>query len=223
MFAGLFGSSLKTTMVTPDRALPGREKRPFTLPERHAVLDAPLEGPFPDGAQVIYLGLGCFWGAEKEFWQLPGVISTSVGYQGGYTAHPTYDEVCTGMTGHTEIVRVVYDPQVISDRDVLRAFWESHDPTQGFRQGNDVGTQYRSAIYYTSAQQEELARETHESFQQSLQERGFGAITTQIASAESREDGGVGEFYFAEENHQQYLHKNPGGYCPVHSTGVACA
>ena len=223
MFQGLFGASLRSHMVSPERALAGRPERPFSLPARHRVFDTPLEGPFPDSSHVVYLGLGCFWGAEKELWQLPGVISTAVGYMGGYTPHPLYEEVCSGMTGHTEVVRVVYDPTVISDRNILVHFWESHDPTQGFRQGNDVGTQYRSAVYVTTTDQERLARETLMSFQRALEERGFGRITTQVAWAGSDHEDGVGDFYFAEDYHQQYLVKNPQGYCPVHSTGVACS
>ena len=217
MFDGLFGSSLKTTMVTPERALPGRSEREYALPERHAVLDAPLQWDESDGMHTLYLGLGCFWGAEKEFWRMDGVVTTAVGYQGGYTQNPSYEEVCTGLTGHTEIVKVTYDPTQVSDTDILRAFWESHDPTQGFRQGNDVGTQYRSAVYFTSPEQESAAKSTLESFQSALEASGYGRITTEIKSASD-----AGEFYYAEPYHQQYLFKNPNGYCPVHSTGVAC-
>ncbi|MBI9114708.1 peptide-methionine (S)-S-oxide reductase MsrA [Sanguibacter suaedae] len=218
MFGSLFGSSLKTTMVSPERALSGRPDPVYTVPETHAVLGTPLAGPWPEGTRVVYLGLGCFWGAEKEFWQLPGVVTTAAGYQGGFTPHPTYEEVCTALTGHTEAVMVAYDPTVVSDVDLLRTFWESHDPTQGFRQGNDVGTQYRSAVYWTTPEQEAATRGTLEVFQASLTERGFGQITTDLRSAED-----AGPFYYAEAYHQQYLHKNPNGYCPVHSTGVACS
>jgi len=217
MLEGLFGSSLKTTMVTPERALAGRSERDYPLPARHAVLDAPLQWPEGTEMHTIYLGLGCFWGAEKEFWQMPGVVTTAAGYQGGFTPNPSYEEVCTGLTGHAEIVKVTYDPAVLSDEQILKAYWESHDPTQGFRQGNDVGTQYRSAVYYTSPEQEAAARESLETFQQALAAHGYGRITTEIRSAED-----AGEFYYAEPYHQQYLHKNPNGYCPVHSTGVAC-
>lgn len=216
MFESMFGS-LKSTMVAPERALAGRPSPIYTVPPTHAVLGTPLQGPWPEGTSVLYLGLGCFWGAEKELWQLPGVVTTAAGYMGGYTANPTYEEVCTGQTGHTEAVLVAYDPTVISDTDLLRHFWESHDPTQGFRQGNDVGTQYRSAVYVTTPQQQEVAQATLAAFQSSLSERGFGAITTEVRTAQE-----AGPFYYAEEYHQQYLLKNPNGYCPVHSTGVAC-
>ncbi len=220
MFEGLFGSPMKSTMVSAQSALAGRSEQPFVLPLRHSVLDAPLDVPEDaTGVATIYLGLGCFWGAEKEFWNMPGVITTAVGYQGGYTPHPTYEEVCTGLTGHTEIVKVTYDPSLLSDAQILRAFWESHDPTQGFRQGNDVGTQYRSAVYYTTDSQAQAAAQTLETFQSALVAKGFGAITTEIKPSGAQ---GAGEFYFAEPYHQQYLFKNPNGYCPVHSTGVAC-
>ncbi|MEP7762997.1 peptide-methionine (S)-S-oxide reductase MsrA [Sanguibacter sp. 25GB23B1] len=217
MFGSLFGSSLKTSMVTPERALSGRPEPTYAVPETHVVLGTPLAGLWPTGTQVIYLGLGCFWGAEKEFWQLPGVVTTAVGYQGGYTPNPSYEEVCTAMTGHTEIVMVAYDPAVVSNTELLRTFWESHDPTQGFRQGNDVGTQYRSAVYWTTPEQRDAAEKTLAAFQTKLAERGYGAITTDVRSAED-----AGRFYYAEGYHQQYLEKNPSGYCPVHSTGVAC-
>lgn len=233
MFESLFGGNLKTTMVTADRALAGRTESPMVIPGRHAVLPATLTGPFDPSAHTIYLGLGCFWGAEKEFWQTPGVISTAVGYQGGFTPHPTYEEVCSARTGHTEIVKVVYDPAKISDAAILQKFWESHDPTQGFRQGNDSGTQYRSAVYYTTPEQRDLAVATLASFQDSLAKRGFGAITTEIRPVDSAvdsdneaepgdEQGPAGPFYYAEALHQQYLDKNPNGYCPITSTGVAC-
>lgn len=224
VFEGLFGSSIKSTMVTPQRALVGRDEREFSVPEFHEVLDAPLMGLENDPKlATVYLGLGCFWGAEKEFWRTPGVVSTAVGYQGGYTQNPTYEEVCTGLTGHTEIVKVTYDPSLISDEQILKKFWESHDPTQGFRQGNDVGTQYRSAVFFTTPAQEQAALATLESFQKALERNGFGRITTEIRPSGVGAEGSAGEFFYAEGYHQQYLYKNPNGYCPVHSTGVACA
>ncbi|WP_182114042.1 MULTISPECIES: peptide-methionine (S)-S-oxide reductase MsrA [unclassified Actinotalea] len=204
-------------MVTPERALRGRDAYPYPVPERHAVLGTPLAGPWPTGTQTLYVALGCFWGAEKEMWQLPGVVTTAAGYQGGYTPFPTYEEVCTGMTGHTEAVLVAYDPTVLSTTELLRTFWTLHDPTQGFRQGNDVGTQYRSAIYPTTPEQAAAALATREAFEPELRRNGYGPITTEIRAAED-----AGRFYYAEEYHQQYLHKVPNGYCPVHSTGVAC-
>lgn len=213
----MFGSRLRTTMVTPEGALRGRDAYPYAVPERHAVLGTPLAGPWPDGTEVIYLALGCFWGAEKEMWQLPGVVTTAAGYQGGYTTFPTYEEVCTGLTGHTEAVLVAYDPTVLSTTELLRTFWTLHDPTQGYRQGNDVGTQYRSAVYTTTPEQAEVARATREAFEPELRRNGYGAITTEIRPAAD-----AGLFYYAEDYHQQYLHKVPNGYCPVHSTGVAC-
>ncbi|MDR8407533.1 peptide-methionine (S)-S-oxide reductase MsrA [Nonomuraea sp. 3-1Str] len=208
----LFGGN-KTSMVRPEDALPGRpEETP--APARHAVLDAPIAPPYPEGAQVADFGLGCFWGAERTFWQTPGVITTAVGYQGGYTPNPTYEEVCSGRTGHTEAVRVVYDPSKVSYEDLLKVFWEAHDPTQGMRQGNDVGTQYRSAIYYHSPEQRKAAEGSRESYQKVLSEAGYGDITTELAEA--------GPFFLAEEYHQQYLFKNPGGYCGIGGTGVSC-
>lgn len=203
----------KTEIVSAADALPGRET---TMPtaERHAVLDAPLRGPFPEGTAVAYFGLGCFWGAERAFWQLPGVVSTAVGYQGGSTPNPTYEEVCSGRTGHTEAVQVVYDPARISYEDLLKAFWEGHDPTQGMRQGNDMGTQYRSAIYATSPEQLAAAQASRERYQQALTAAGRGEITTEIADAK--------QFYYAEDPHQQYLHKVPNGYCGLGGTGVSC-
>jgi peptide-methionine (S)-S-oxide reductase len=213
----LFGSRMKSTMVEADRALPGREHRPYPVPSTHAVLGTPLQGPWPEGTEVIYVAMGCFWGAEKEFWQLPGVVSTAVGYQGGTTPNPTYEETCTGRTGHTEAVLVAYDPQRISVTQLLRTFWESHDPTQGYRQGNDVGTQYRSAVYWTTPQQEAAYRATREAFGTSLSEHRFGEITTDGRAASE-----AGPFHYAEDYHQQYLHKVPHGYCPSHGTGVSC-
>ncbi|WP_329426524.1 peptide-methionine (S)-S-oxide reductase MsrA [Streptosporangium sp. NBC_01495] len=208
----LFGKD-KTTMVSPENALPGRPTR-ITAPGRHMVLDAPLAPPYPEGSEIADFGLGCFWGAERIFWQTPGVISTSVGYAGGYTQNPTYEEVCTGQTGHTELVRVVFDPAKVSYEELLRVFWEAHNPTQGMRQGNDVGTQYRSAIYFHSPQQEKSALTSRDAYQKVLTESGYSPITTEIAPA--------GDYYFAEEYHQQYLHRNVNGYCGIGGTGVSC-
>jgi peptide-methionine (S)-S-oxide reductase len=202
----------KTEMVKPERALRGREQRLRVAP-RHTVLPAPLEGPFPGLEQAMF-GMGCFWGAEKKFWQAPGVHSTAVGYAGGYTPNPTYEEVCSGLTGHAEVVRVVFDPAAISYDALLKIFWENHDPTQGMRQGNDVGTQYRSAIYYYNDEQRRAAEASRDAYQQRLRQAGLGAITTEIAPAP--------EFYFAEDYHQQYLDKNPRGYCGLGGTGVSC-
>ncbi|MCF6469313.1 peptide-methionine (S)-S-oxide reductase MsrA [Nonomuraea sp. MG754425] len=208
----LFGGN-KTSMVRPEDALPGRPD-PIPVPARHAVLDAPLAPPYPEGLEIADFGLGCFWGAERTFWQTPGVVTTAVGYQGGYTANPTYEEVCTGLTGHTEAVRVVFDPAQVSYEDLLKIFWEAHDPTQGMRQGNDVGTQYRSAIYYHSPEQQQAAEASRESYQRVLKAAGYGDISTEIAPA--------GPFYNAEDYHQQYLFKVPNGYCGIGGTGVAC-
>jgi peptide-methionine (S)-S-oxide reductase len=205
----------KTEIVTPDRALPGRAERPFGLAERHRVLDAPLVTEVvPDGLEVAVFGLGCFWGAEEIFWRIPGVWSTSVGYAGGSTPNPSYEEVCSGLTGHTEAVRVVFDPAVVSYADLVRAFYEVHDPTQGMRQGNDVGTQYRSAIYWTTDAQRQAAEASRDVYQRELAASGYGPITTEIAEA--------GPFYYAEDYHQQYLAKNPFGYCGLGGTGVSC-
>ncbi len=214
----LFGSALRSTMVEPERALPGRDGYAYEVPTTHVVLGTPLAGPWPEGTATISLALGCFWGAEKELWQVPGVVTTAVGYQGGFTPFPTYEEVCTGLTGHTETVLVAYDPDVVSHEELLRRFWEAHDPTQGFRQGNDVGTQYRSAIFTTTPEQARAAARTRDLFAPRLARAGYGDITTEIRSAEE-----AGRFYYAEGYHQQYLVKNPNGYCPVHSTGVSCA
>jgi peptide-methionine (S)-S-oxide reductase len=200
-------------MIDPDRALPGRDT-PIPVPERHAVLGNPLTPPFPDGFEQAVFGMGCFWGAEKLFWQAPGVWTTAVGYAGGYTPNPTYQEVCSGSTGHTEVVLVVWDPAKTSLMEMLRIFWEGHDPTQGMRQGNDLGTQYRSAIYYANDEQREAAERSREMFQERLNGSGYGEITTEIAEA--------GPFYYAEDYHQQYLDKNPGGYCGLGGTGVSC-
>ncbi|MEQ7006513.1 peptide-methionine (S)-S-oxide reductase MsrA [Actinopolymorpha sp. B17G11] len=201
-------------MPKPQETLPGRAERPFPVPTTHATLGTPLEGPVPEGYEVAVFGLGCFWGAERLFWQTPGVWSTSSGYAGGTTPNPTYEEVCSGRTGHTEVVRVVFDPERISYAGLLKIFWENHDPTQGYRQGNDVGTQYRSAIYVTSDEQRVAAEASKQAYEKSLAQSGYGAITTEITP--------LGDYYYAEDYHQQYLHKVPNGYCPVHSTGVAC-
>jgi peptide-methionine (S)-S-oxide reductase len=201
-------------MPVPKDALPGRDQRPFEVPSTHATLGTPLEGDIPAGLELAVFGLGCFWGAERLFWETPGVWSTSVGYAGGYTPNPTYEEVCSGRTGHAEVVRVVFDPAKTSYAELLRIFWEAHDPTQGFRQGNDVGTQYRSVIYYTSEAQREAAEASKEMYGKELTRSGYGSVTTEIAP--------LGDFYYAEDYHQQYLHKVPNGYCPIHSTGVAC-
>jgi peptide-methionine (S)-S-oxide reductase len=212
MMGWLFGRD-KTSMVTAETALPGRTT-PIPVPERHAVLDAPLAPPYPPNAEIADFGLGCFWGAERKFWQTPGVITTAVGYQGGHTPNPTYEEVCSGLTGHTEVVRVVYDPARVSYEELLKLFWESHDPTQGMRQGNDVGTQYRSAVYVHTPAQEKSARTSRDAYQQVLTTAGYPTITTEITQAP--------KFYFAEDYHQQYLFKVPNGYCGIGGTGVSC-
>jgi peptide-methionine (S)-S-oxide reductase len=201
-------------MVDEAAALPGRTETLIPIPDQHYVNGQPLAGPWPDGSEVIYVGMGCFWGAERMFWQIPGVYSTFVGYAGGYTPNPTYEEVCSGQTGHTEIVGVVYDPTVITTEQILAVFWEGHDPTQGMRQGNDVGTQYRSAIYTTTPAQLEQALATRDLFQTRLSAAGYAEITTEIRAA--------GDFYYAEPYHQQYLGKNPNGYCGIGGTGVTC-
>jgi peptide-methionine (S)-S-oxide reductase len=203
----------KTSMIAPEDALPGRDT-PLPVSGSHAVLGTPLAPPFPEGIEVAYFGLGCFWGAERAFWTLPGVHTTAVGYQGGYTPNPTYEETCTGRTGHTEAVLVAYDPAKISYEDLLRTFWEGHDPTQGMRQGNDVGSQYRSAIYTTTEAQATAAAASRERYQAALTAAGRGEITTELAPA--------GPFFYAEDYHQQYLHKVPGGYCGLGGTGVSC-
>ncbi|CAO3418057.1 peptide-methionine (S)-S-oxide reductase MsrA [Azospirillum endophyticum] len=202
------------TLPTPEEALPGRSQ-PIPVPEQHHVNGHRLTAPYPPGLEVIDLGLGCFWGAERKFWQVPGVWVTAVGYQGGHTPNPTYEEVCSGRTGHTEAVRVVYDPAMVTAEDLLRVFWESHDPTQGMRQGNDVGTQYRSAVYTHSPAQKAAAEATLAAYQERLAQAGYGPITTEIREAPP--------FYFAEGYHQQYLAKNPNGYCGLGGTGVTCA
>jgi len=202
----------KLQLPRPEEALPGRETR-MPIPDRHFVNDALLDGDF-EGMERALFGLGCFWGAERRFWQVPGVVSTAVGYAGGYTPNPTYEEVCTGRTGHTEVVRVIFDPREVSYGDLLKVFWESHDPTQGMRQGGDVGTQYRSGIYVYDDEQRRIAEESRRSYAASLEAAGYGAITTELAAAPT--------FYFAEDYHQQYLAKNPNGYCGIGGTGVSC-
>ena len=211
---GIFGLH-KTRMITADEALPGRPD-PLRVPDRHEVLGTPLTPPYPAGSQVAEFALGCFWGAERKFWQVPGVITTVVGYEGGFTPNPAYEEVCSGRTGHAEAVRVVFDPAKVSYADLLKVFWESNNPTQGMRQGNDVGTQYRSAIFYGSADQQAAAEESRVAYQKNLSEAGYGEITTEIVPA--------APFYFAEDYHQQYLAdtKNPNGYCGLGGTGVSC-
>jgi peptide-methionine (S)-S-oxide reductase len=209
----LFGFGKKSTLPTPQEALPGRAKS-MPVPDRHFVNGNPLKPPYPDGMEVAMFGLGCFWGAERKFWQESGVYTTAVGYAAGSTPNPTYNEVCSGMTGHNEVVRVVFDPKVISYETLLKVFWESHNPTQGMRQGNDAGTQYRSGIYVYSDQQRQLAEASRDTYQQALKASGYGAITTEIIDAP--------EFYFAEDYHQQYLAKNPGGYCGLGGTNVTC-
>jgi peptide-methionine (S)-S-oxide reductase len=202
-------------MIAAEDSLPGRQAA-MPVSDRHEVLGTALTPPYPAGSQIAEFGLGCFWGAERSFWQVPGVVSTSVGYEGGFTPNPSYEEVCSGRTGHTEAVRVVFDPAVVSYEDLLKVFWESHNPTQGMRQGNDVGTQYRSAIFTQSPEQRAVAEQSAAAYQQRLTDAGYGAITTEIIPAS--------EFYFAENYHQQYLAdtKNPYGYCPDHGTGVSC-
>jgi peptide-methionine (S)-S-oxide reductase len=206
-----FFTSRQPTLPSPADALPGRSE-PIMTPGRHTILGTPLAGSWPEGTRTAIFGLGCFWGAEKDFWQLPGVVTTAVGYAGGATPNPTYQEACTGQTGHAEVVLVAYDPARISYEDLLKTFWESHDPTQGMRQGNDLGTQYRSLILTADDDQRATAEASRDAFQANLTKAGYGAITTEIAPA--------GPFYYAEDYHQQYLEKNPRGYCPNHATGV---
>jgi peptide-methionine (S)-S-oxide reductase len=209
----LFTRKKKLELPSRDEALPGRSER-IAVPDRHDVLGTPLEPPFPAGLEQAVFGLGCFWGAERKFWQAPGVYTTAVGYAGGSTPNPTYEEVCSGLTGHAEVVLVVFDPARTSYEELLRVFWEGHDPTQGMRQGNDVGTQYRSAIYTYSEAQRAAAEASRERFQEALAAAGYGSITTEIREAP--------DFYYAEPYHQQYLAKNPHGYCGLGGTGVAC-
>jgi peptide-methionine (S)-S-oxide reductase len=209
----MFGFGEKTKMIDPTRALPGRDTE-IPVADRHAVLGTPLKPPFPEGFQQVIVGMGCFWGAERVFWQAPGVYTTAVGYAGGYTPNPTYEEVCSGSTGHTEAVLVVFDPAKTSYDEILRLFWENHDPTQGMRQGNDLGTQYRSAIYVGDEAQGAAAERSRTMYAERLAAAGYPEITTEIAPA--------GRFYYAEGYHQQYLHKNPWGYCGLGGTGVSC-
>ena len=207
----LFGFGKKLTVPTPQEALPGRAE-PMPVPSSHFVNGNPLQPPYPDGLEMAMFGLGCFWGAERKFWQQEGVFTTAVGYAAGSTPNPTYKEVCSGMTGHNEVVRVVFDPKVVSYEDLLKVFWESHEPTQGMRQGNDAGTQYRSGIYVYSESQRKQAEASRDAYQQALSAAGYGKITTEILDAP--------EFYYAEGYHQQYLAKNPGGYCGLGGTKV---
>jgi peptide-methionine (S)-S-oxide reductase len=210
----MFLFSKPTTMVTPADALPGRDEA-MPVPEAHEVLGTPIAPPFPEGLEQAVVGMGCFWGAERVFWKAPGVYTTAVGYAGGYTPNPTYEEVCSGRTGHTEAVLVVFDPAQTSYEEILRLFWENHDPTQGMRQGNDVGTQYRSAVYWTTDEQRATLEASRNAFQQALKSAGHGGeISTEL--------GPAGPFYYAEPYHQQYLAKNPNGYCGLGGTGVSC-
>jgi len=210
MLMGLFSSKLE--IPQPDRALPGRTDQTMPIPEHHYVNGNPMKGPFPDHLEQAVFGLGCFWGAERYYWQTPGVWSTAVGYAGGHTPNPTYEEVCSGMTGHSEVVLVVYDPSAVTYEQLLTLFWETHDPTQGMRQGNDIGTQYRSVIYTTTPEQLKAAEASRTVFEKNLADAGYPAITTEI--------GEVGNFYYAEPYHQQYLAKVPNGYCGIGGTGV---
>lgn len=209
----MFFRQKPTSIPSAAEALPGRSEALAIAPE-HFVNGAALKGPHPEGSETIYVGMGCFWGAERLFWTLPGVVVTAVGYQGGHTPNPTYEEVCSGQTGHTEIVKIVYDPAVIDLETLLARFWEEHDPTQGMRQGNDTGTQYRSAIYTTTPAQAEIGARSRAAYGEALAARGLGPVTTEIAPA--------GPFYYAETYHQQYLAKNPNGYCGLAGTGVSC-
>lgn len=209
----MFGFSRTPQMITADQALPGRDTPILSPMPVHEILGLPLDAE-PEGSQVGYFALGCYWGEEKMFWQVPGVLNTAVGFMGGFTPNPSYAESCTGLTGHTETVKVVFDPAKVTYEQLLTIFWEAHDPTQGFRQGNDVGTQYRSALFPVSEEQMAAALASRDAFQLKMTEAGYGDITTEISPAK--------EFWFAEVEHQQYLHKNPHGYCPVHATGVRC-
>ncbi len=209
----MFGLGKKTEMIDAAQSLPGREMA-MPVPEKHYVLGSQMVAPWPQGMEVIIVGMGCFWGAERKFWNAEGVYSTQVGYAGGFTPNPGYEEVCSGQTGHNEVVQVVFDPSQISLEGILQVFWENHDPTQGMRQGNDVGTQYRSGVYCTSAAQKQAVEASRDRFQTGLTKAGFGAITSEIIDAPA--------FYYAEDYHQQYLGKNPNGYCGMGGTGVAC-
>ncbi len=207
----MFGT--KTRMPAPEEALPGRDEE-MPVPDSHFVLKTPLKPPFPDGLERAVFGLGCFWGAERKFWETPGVYTTAAGYAGGYTPNPTYEEVCSGRTGHTEVVLVVYDPKQVTYEQLLKVFWEAHNPTQGMQQGNDVGTQYRSSIYTYSPKQANAAATSKEMYQKALKDNRYGEITTEVREAQA--------FYYAEPYHQQYLAKNPNGYCGLGGTGVSC-
>ena len=209
----MFGRRMPS-MVNPEDALPGRTDQSMPVPAEHFELGTLLIGPWPQQTESLVVGMGCFWGAERIFWRMPGVFSTSVGYAGGYTPNPTYEEVCSGLTGHTEVVLVVFDPKVISLEAILRTFWENHDPTQGMRQGNDFGTQYRSAVYFANAEQREAAIATRDAYQAQLTAAGYGEITTEIAP--------LTDYFYADPYHQQYLGKNPNGYCGIGGTGVSC-
>ncbi|WP_145228136.1 peptide-methionine (S)-S-oxide reductase MsrA [Rudaeicoccus suwonensis] len=204
-------------MVSRDNALPGRPTPLPGIADSNVVLGSPMRGPWPDGTKVLYVAMGCFWGTERIMWRIPGVVTTAAGYMGGFTPNPTYDETCTGRTGHTETVLVAYDPQATSAELILKQFWENHDPTTANRQGNDIGTQYRSAIYWTDDEQAQAVASTSAAFQQVLHDNGFGDISTEMRPASE-----VGEFYYAEDYHQQYLHKNPGGYCNHGPNGMTC-
>jgi peptide-methionine (S)-S-oxide reductase len=210
----MFSRRDQAHLPTADEGLPGRPERPFAVPERHFVLGTPLEPPFPAGLEQVVFGMGCFWGAERKFWTAHGVYTTAVGYAGGVTPNPTYEEVCSGRTGHAEVVLVVFDPKVTSIDEMLRVFWENHDPTQGMRQGNDVGTQYRSTVYTSDAAQASAVEASRAMFAEGLHAADYGDITTEIAAAPT--------FYYAEDYHQQYLAKNPNGYCGLGGTGVSC-
>jgi peptide-methionine (S)-S-oxide reductase len=209
----MFGLRVTSKMIAPERALPGRQE-PMPVADRHAVLGTPMTPPFPDGFEQLVVGMGCFWGAERVFWQAEGVYTTAVGYAGGYTPNPTYEEVCSGSTGHAEVVLVVFDPAKTTYERMLALFWENHDPTQGMRQGNDAGTQYRSAIYWDTDAAHQLTQASRDAYNERLRAEGYPEITTEIAKA--------GPFYYAEDYHQQYLHKNPWGYCGLGGTGVSC-
>jgi peptide-methionine (S)-S-oxide reductase len=223
MFDFLFGAgAVKTRLVTREDALPGRSARPYRLGGVHTVLGTPIEAPVPAGMEEVVVGMGCFWGAERLFWRLPGVWTTAVGYAGGYTPNPTYEETCTARTGHTEAVRVVFDPAQVPLERVLATFWEGHDPTQGMRQGNDVGSQYRSALYWTTPEQRDAAERSREAYQTRLRAKGYGQITTEIRPLSPDAPDSAGPFYYAEDYHQQYLDKNPNGYCGLGGTGVSC-
>jgi peptide-methionine (S)-S-oxide reductase len=202
----------KTELPTVENALPGRDTRPFAVGDKHLVLGTPIGGEVPEGFEVAVVGLGCFWGEEQTFWKLPGVWSTSVGYAGGVTPNPTYEEVCTGRTGHAEVVRIVFDPSKLSYQDLLKVFWEAHDPTQGMRQGNDIGSQYRSILLTTTPEQQAEAEKSRDAYQVQMTKAGYGEIKTAILPLDT--------YWFAEDYHQQYLYRNPAGYCPIHNTGV---